>query len=153
MEMERTIATLNKLVEINDKRIEGYTTASAETDEYVLKSLFTKFIQTSRKCRADLKKEIIHLGGKTIEDIKTSGQFFRAWPDVKVALTGKDRKAILSACEYGEDKTLEVYDDVLKNDLEYLNGEQQNLVSAQRGMLNVEHNSIKAMRDSVIEVV
>ena len=62
--------------------------------------------------------EIHNRGGEATKSTTASGKVFRAWMDFKAALTGKDRKAILSSCEFGEDTALSVYDKVLAdNDL------------------------------------
>jgi uncharacterized protein (TIGR02284 family) len=80
--------------------------------------LFAKFISTSQKCKHELVMEVNELCGKAAEGTMTSGKFFRVWMDIKAALTGKDHKAILNSCEYGEDKTIGTYDIVLEDDLE-----------------------------------
>lgn len=103
MDNRNTVETLNKLVEINNDRIEGYETAIAETDDRELQGLFTQLAQTSRKCNQELKNEIRFLGGTPTESTKITGKFFRAWMDVKAALAGNDQKTILSSCEFGED--------------------------------------------------
>ena len=103
MENEKAIDVLNTLVEINNDRIEGYETATKETNEPDLKVLFTKLAETSQDCRIELEREVELLGGTPAKGTKVSGKFFRAWMDVKAAITGKDRKAILESCEYGED--------------------------------------------------
>ena len=46
MENEKTIAVLNTLITINNDRIEGYETASKETEEQDLKALFAHFTAT-----------------------------------------------------------------------------------------------------------
>ena len=51
MENETTIAVLNTLITINNDRIEGYETASKETEEQDLKTLFAQFSSTSQKCK------------------------------------------------------------------------------------------------------
>jgi len=63
MEEQKTIDVLNKLVEINNDRIEGYNTAASELEEEDLKTLFSQFAQTSQKCNQDLSREILRLGG------------------------------------------------------------------------------------------
>jgi len=50
--------------------------------------------------------------------------------DVKAALTGKDRKAILNSCEYGEGWATNTYEKALQDDLEYLRTEQQATIKA-----------------------
>lgn len=66
MEHEQTLEALNKLVQINNERIEGYHTALKETDENDLKNLFTLFAQTSEKNKADLSAEIRRSGDQAI---------------------------------------------------------------------------------------
>ena len=117
MENEKAIEVINSLITINNDRIEGYETASKETDEPDLKSLFAQFISTSQNCKQELVQEVNRLGGEEAEGTKASGKFFRVWMDVKSALTGKDHKAILNSCEYGEDQALDTYDEALENDL------------------------------------
>ena len=103
MDNEKSIDVLNTLIEINNDRIEGYETASKETDEEDLRTLFSQLMQTSESCKKELVNEVLELGGTPVEGTKTTGKFFRAWMDVKAALTNKDREAILNSCEHGED--------------------------------------------------
>uniref|UniRef100_UPI0025C47882 YtxH domain-containing protein n=1 Tax=Marinilabilia sp. TaxID=2021252 RepID=UPI0025C47882 len=51
---EKAIEVLNSLITINNDRIEGYETASNETEEPDLKNLFAQFISTSQKCKKEL---------------------------------------------------------------------------------------------------
>lgn len=151
MEKEKTVEVINSLIIINNDRIEGYETASKETEELDLKTLFAQFIIASQKCKQELVMEVNKLGGKAAEGTMTSGKFFRMWMDVKAALTGKDRKAILSSCEYGEDKALDTYDDALENDLEHLSAEQQTMIIAQKTLLKADHDHVKALRDGLVD--
>lgn len=150
MENEKTIAVLNTLITINNDRIEGYETASKETEEQDLKTLFAQFSSTSQKCKQELTNEVSKLGGTAAEGTLTIGKFFRVWMDVKAAITGKDRKAILSSCEYGEDIAKDTYKKALKNDIEDLNVEQQAMIKAQHTLLKADHDKVKSMRDLVI---
>lgn len=151
MENNKTVDVLNKLITINNDRIEGYKTASDATDENDLKNLFSKFIATSQKCKQELATEVHKLGGEEAEGTKVSGKFFRVWMDVKAALTGKDRKAILGSCEYGEDQAKDTYEDVLKDDLEHLNAEQQSMINNQRSMLKSDREHIKTLHDALVD--
>jgi uncharacterized protein (TIGR02284 family) len=151
MDKEKAIKVLNSLITINNDRIEGYETASTETEEFELKTLFAKFISTSQKCKQELVGEVTSLGGKATQGTLTSGKFFRVWMDVKAALTGKDRKAILSSCEYGEDEALESYDEVLEKDLEHLSSVQQTMIFAQRSLLKADHDYVKSLRDAMVD--
>ena len=151
MEKERTIEELNSLITINNDRIQGYETASKETEEQDLKTLFSSFIETSEKCKKELVSEVNKLGGEPAEGTLTTGKFFRVWMDVKAALTNKDRKAILDSCEYGEDVAVGTYDKALRNNMEYITAEQQTMLNAQYALIKADHDKVKAMRDALIE--
>lgn len=151
MNQEKSIDVLNSLIEINNDRIEGYETASKETEETDLKSLFSEFSLTSKKCKEELLNEVKQLGGTPIEGTKTSGKFFRVWMDVKAAITGKDRKAILSSCEFGEDAAIDTYDKALKNHSEDITPWQQTLLSTQYSRIKSEHDKVKRMRDMLAD--
>ena len=151
MDNEKTVDVLNALIEINNDRIEGYQTASKETEENDLKNMFSRLIETSEKCREELTEEVERLGGTPIEGTKITGKFFRTWMDVKAALTGNDRKAILNSCETGEDKAVDTYDKALENDSEHLGIEQRNMIEEQRELIKADHDEIKELRDQLVE--
>lgn len=151
MNKEKAIEVLNTLVEINNDRIVGYETASKETNEADLKSLFSNFQQTSQRCKAELVSEVQQLGGKPEEGTRTSGKFYRAWMDIKAALTGKDRKAILNSCEYGEDVAVATYDKVLKDDCDELTTQQRNMVKDQYRLIKADHDRVRNLRDALVE--
>ena len=151
MENDKSIDALNKLIEINNDRIEGYTTASKETDEGDLKSLFDQLAETSEECRADLIEEVVSLGGEPVQGTKISGKFFRAWMDVKAAITGKDRKAIFSSCEFGEDVAVNTYKKVLENESGELSPAQLAMVFEQYELIRADHDTVRALRDSLVE--
>ena len=150
MENEKTIAVLNTLITINNDRIEGYETASKETEEQDLKTLFAHFAATSQKCKKELTNEVSRLGGTSAEGTLTTGKLHRVWMDVKAALTGKDREAILKSCEFGEGVAQDTYGKALENDIEKLSLVQQNMIKAQHTLLKADHDKIKSMRDLVM---
>ncbi|MFV5687901.1 ferritin-like domain-containing protein [Flavobacterium sp. ZT3R25] len=147
MDKEKSIDVLNTLIEINNDRIEGYETASEETEEQDLKTLFSQLMKTSQKCKMELVSEVREMGGTPVEGTRTTGKFFRVWMDVKAALTGKDRKAILNSCEFGEDVAVSTYAKILKNDIEDITPEQQDLLKAQYTLIKADHDKVKDLRD------
>ena len=151
MDRENAIEVFNTLITINNDRIEGYETASKETEEQDLKSLFARFISTSQKCKQELVNEVNALGGEVAEGTMISGKFFRVWMDVKAALTGKDHKAILDSCAYGEDEAQDTYENVLKNDFEHLSAFQQTLIYAQKSLLKADLKHVKVLRDALAD--
>jgi uncharacterized protein (TIGR02284 family) len=147
MDNEKTIDVLNTLIVINNDRIEGYETASKETDEADLKTLFAHFKQTSEKCRAELADEVKRLGGTPDEGTRITGKFFRVWMDVKAALTGKDRKVILDSCEYGEGVAAETYSDVLSKELENISADQQTMLHEQYSLLKADGEKVESLKN------
>ena len=152
MDNVKTIEALNTLITINNDRIEGYETAAKETEEQDLKTFFSDLRQTSMHCNKELSVEVTKLGGTAAEGTKTTGKFFRVWMDVKAALTGKNRKAILSSCEYGEDMAQKTYQDTLTNEAENLSTELQTIIKSQFALLAIDHNRVKTMRDALVAV-
>ncbi|MEX2351356.1 MAG: PA2169 family four-helix-bundle protein [Balneolaceae bacterium] len=151
MKKEKTIDALNTLVEINNDRVKGYEKAFENTEERDLKDLFSTFEKTSHKCLGELISEINKLGGKATDGTNTSGKFFRTWMDVKSALTGKDRKAILNSCEHGEESADETYQTVLEDESEHLNPQQQSMIESQHNLLLADQSKIKSMLNTLVE--
>ncbi len=149
MDTQKSIDLLNSLIEINNDRVEGYETAANETDAADLKSLFAELKNTSLQNLSALRSAVTGLGGEPEEGTRVTGKFFRAWMDVKAALTGNNRHQILSSCEFGEDKALEVYEDILVNSPTALSGEQLSMIRSQQAALRDDHDKVKMLRDAV----
>lgn len=144
---QEIIDSLNNLIQINNDRIQGYLTASQETDQDDLKSVFSEMMKASQDCRRELVQEVTKLGGTPIEGTTVSGKLFRVWMDIKAALTSKDRKAILNSCEFGEDAAVKTYETEIEGDA--LNGTEYLLiVKEQYSKIKSGHDKIKQMRDA-----
>jgi uncharacterized protein (TIGR02284 family) len=150
METIKESKALSALIIINNDRFEGYKKAAEETKDADLKELFTKFSNQSRGFSEELRK-LFPYNESSMEPEKdettTAGKLFRVWMDIKAALATKDRKAILSSCEFGEDVAKKAYSVVLDRpgdvSLEILT-----VVRKQNEEIVQAHNQIKAMRDS-----
>ena len=146
---KKTAEVLNDLVRINNDRIEGYTKAENETKagDADLQSLFRQMAAESRSYVNDLSKYVSATGNETADDTTVRGKIYRAWMDVKATFSGKDRKAILASCEYGEDAAQKAYDAALSTDAE-LPTEVRQLIMDQKQSLKKSHDQIKALRDA-----
>ena len=141
------ISALNELIVINNDRIEGYDTASKETEDMDLKGLFAALQTTSQNNLSELRAAVQRLGGEVEEGTRTTGKFFRVWMDVKAALTGNDRGTILDSCEFGEDKALEAYQNALEDTAD-IDAAHVALIQKQHVALRADHDKVKALRDA-----
>ncbi len=140
---------LNDLIKINYDRIEGYRKAAEESKEFdiSLHEVFRGMADESRRNVSELTQLVRGSGSEVESGSTTMGKIYRAWMDVKAVFTGKDRKAILSSCEFGEDQAQKAYDEALKADAE-IDTDTRQLIMAQKDVLKSNHDEIKRMRDS-----
>ena len=146
---EELIEVLNDLIRINNDRIEGYERAIEETKDIDvdLKTAFRRMADQSRQNKAELVQEVGKRGGGAdINSTTNSGKIYRAWMGVKATFTGKDRKSVLSACEYGEDSAQKAYQEALESDAT-MDVEVRQLVVKQKTSLKESHDLIKRYRD------
>jgi uncharacterized protein (TIGR02284 family) len=146
---EKTAEVLNDLIRINNDRIEGYEKAAGETKEKDtdLQAIFRQMAAESRSYVNDLKEYVNTSDTDPATSTTTAGKIYRAWMDVKATFTGKDRKAILASCEYGEDAAQKAYEAALSSDAELL-AEIRQLIMDQKASLKRSHDRIKQMRDA-----
>lgn len=145
--IEKNATVLNDLVQINNDRIAGYERAIKETDtnDADLRSLFTDMASESRMYVSELSRYVQRNGEDPAEGTTLSGKIYRAWMDVKATFSGKGRKAILAACEYGEDAAQKAYKDSLNEDL---STDVRDLITKQQAKLKKSHDKIKRLRDA-----
>ena len=146
---EKTAEILNDLVEINYDRVRGYEKAADETNtkDADLRSLFTDFSNESRGYANELSALVSSMGKEPSTDSTQRGKIYRAWMDVKAAITGSDRKAILASCEFGEDAAQRAYDKALEN-VEDLPADIRDVIRKQKENLKKGHDRVKQMRDT-----
>jgi len=145
---EKTAEVLNDLIEINNDRIIGYEKAAKETavEDADLRELFSGMAEESSDYVAQLKKHVVSTGEEAAEGTTARGKIYRVWMDVKAAISGQSRRAILASCEFGEDAAQRAYESALET--EPLPGEVRLLITEQKTKLRKSHDKIKAMRDT-----
>jgi len=142
-----TITSINSLIVINNDRFEGYKKAAEETKDEDLRSLFTRYSIQSKGWGEELRKFVDKEEEPDRDETTNTGKMYRAWMDIKSAITGHNRKAILQSCEYGEDVAKKTYDEVLEHSGD-LPAEALDLVRKQRSELQKAHDEVKALRDA-----
>jgi uncharacterized protein (TIGR02284 family) len=140
------IEVLNDLVLINNDRVAGYEKAHNETNEIEndLRSMFSNLAEQSRGFAADLKNEVVKLGGEPATGTLTSGKLYRAWMDIRSVFTSDNRRAVLENAETGEDAAKKAYEEAVKADLPH--DIMQMLIKQQTSILTA-HDTIKRDRD------
>jgi uncharacterized protein (TIGR02284 family) len=146
---EKLTEVLNDLIRINNDRTTGYVNASdeAKSIDVDLQATFNKMADQSRKFASQLTGEVSRLGGDPATGTTNSGKIHRAWMDVKATFSGKDRHAILSSCEFGEDAAQKAYKAALASDAE-ISAETRQLITDQQSSLKTSHDLIKKYRDA-----
>lgn len=145
-----TIGLLNNLIQINNDRIEGYETASSETEESDLRLLFSQFINTSVKCNIELIAEVKKRNSEPIEGTRVTGKFFRIWMDVKAALTANNRKFILESCQYGEEVAKKNYEDTIRDHGTDLSLNVLAILKNQYLNIKADHDRVQAMCQALV---
>lgn len=146
---EKAAEVLNDLIQINNDRIQGYEKASKETapGDADLRALFDNMAAESRSYVTELTRHVAISGNEPADGTTVKGKIYRAWMDVKATFSGKDRKAILASCEYGEDAAQKAYEEALATDAE-LPTDIRQLIADQKSSLRKSHDKIKKMRDN-----
>jgi uncharacterized protein (TIGR02284 family) len=146
---ERTVEVLNDLIRINNDRIAGYERAISEAKDLDvdLKATFEGMIRESQQYKDELQRKVAACGGDATHGTTTSGKIYRAWMDVKATFTGRDRKAILSSCEFGEDAAQRAYEAALTSDGD-MTPDTRQLIVEQKQSLRNSHDLIKKYRDA-----
>ncbi|HEV7232105.1 MAG TPA: hypothetical protein VGO45_12285, partial [Bacteroidia bacterium] len=88
------------------------------------------------------------LGGIPREKTSTSGKINGVWKNVRIALIGKQRKAIVDACELEELAAVEVYTTILKSDT-YIPASIKEIILEQKQKMQQDFALIRALGHSV----
>jgi uncharacterized protein (TIGR02284 family) len=142
------VGVLNDLIKINHDRTAGYHKAVEELKptDIDLKTMFTNMANASIQNASELAEEVRRLGGDPVGDTTPSGKLYRIWMDIRAGVSARDRKSILSLCEFGEDAALKAYKLSLESDAE-IPAEARQLILDQREELEKAHNIVKRYRD------
>jgi uncharacterized protein (TIGR02284 family) len=142
------IGVLNDLIRINHDRTEGYQKAVKElkSTDIDLATMFTNMANTSVQNANALATEVARLGGDAASDTTQSGKLYRVWMDIRAGISARDRKSVLSLCEFGEDSALKAYKLALESDTD-LPADIRQLILDQREGLQSSHDIVKRYRD------
>ena len=144
MEMHEAMNdVLNDLVMINNDRIASYEKAIEEAKgmDIDLKATFRSMITQSVAYKLELTQMIEAHGGIVEDDTTSAGKIYRAWMDIKSAITDSSRNSILASCEFNEDATQRAYEAAL--------GSGHLIDEAARKLVEDEQNSLKKSHELI----
>ena len=114
---EETIATLNQLTAISHDGAAGFRSAAEAIPEPHIKGILERAARRCEQGAAELQRRVKKLGGRPERVGTVSGAAHRGWVNLKAAITGHDKAAILSECERGEDVAKAAYAKALEGPL------------------------------------
>jgi uncharacterized protein (TIGR02284 family) len=142
------ISVMNDLIKINHDRTKGYQKAADELKptDIDLKTMFTNMANASMQNANALTAEVRNHGGDPASDSTQSGKIYRIWMDIRSGVSARDRKSVLSLCEFGEDAALKSYKLALESDTEIPKDIRQ-LIVEQQEEIQKAHDIVKRHRD------
>src|SRR2546429_197866 len=81
----------------------AFATCAEDIKNANLQPFFLTAAERCAEAAAQLREEVVRLGGKPERSGSLAGSAHRRWVDIKSAITGKDDVAVLAECERGED--------------------------------------------------
>ncbi len=142
---DKTISTLNNLIETCKDGQEGFKQAAEGVERSDLKSLFYDLGQQRAKFAGELQTLVRELGGDPEKTSSTAGALHRGWINIKSLVTGKDEAGVLNEAERGEDVAKKAYKDALA---ENLPANVMTVVQAQSNEVMTAHDRVRDLRDA-----
>jgi uncharacterized protein (TIGR02284 family) len=146
MEEDRTVPTLNELIETCKDGQEGFRTASEGISRSDLKNLFQNYAEQRAQFARELEDHVRFLGGEPETNGSVAGALHRGWINIKSAATGKDDEAIIAECERGEDSAVKNYTDALEINLA---PSAQMIVNRQNAEVKAAHDRIRSLEQAL----
>lgn len=141
---EKTIETLQELIQINLDSQDGFQQVAEKTDDTRVAQLFRSLGQ-ERGAQAEELKSLVMVNSETPED---SGSFaaaaHRVWIDLRAALGG-DAKVMLIEAEKGEDAIKEKYEEALKDEP---GTAVSDVLHRQYAAVKAGHDKVRDLRDA-----
>ncbi len=138
---------LNNLIEINYDRERGYIKASEDVEDADLKPLFRSLSDDSAKFSSELAEYVRQLKGEPATGQTLSGKAHQVWLDIKAAISGRDRDAVIESARFGDQSAVEAYDDVLEEEKVSMMPELMSTLTRQRDAIQRGLSVITAAKD------
>ncbi len=146
MDNDKTISTLNSLLEISHDGHKGFSKAAEHAKQADLKILFSEYAAACASGAQELERLVRSLGGKPQDRGTLGGAFRRGLTEIRVSTSSHTDRAILEECEKGEDVAKKAYADALKEDLP---AEVRIAVARQNAEVIAHHDKVRDLRDAI----
>ncbi|WP_158043778.1 ferritin-like domain-containing protein [Skermanella pratensis] len=117
MTKDEIVDTLNDLIQITEDSHEGYRKSAEDAQDPDLKMLFNDLSAQRGAMVRDLQKHVAEQGGAPEASGTMLGGAHRFFVDLKSAVMGRDRAAIIQEVERGETEAVRRYEQALDKDL------------------------------------
>ncbi|HEX4511434.1 MAG TPA: PA2169 family four-helix-bundle protein [Burkholderiaceae bacterium] len=144
MDTKDTIDVLNTLLETSIDGERGFRKVAEHVHASDMQTLFTNRANECRQAAAELRAQVVQLGGEPDTGGTASGALHRGWLALLGSISGHSDKSLLEACERGEDSALERYRDALDQPLP---DDVRMLVERQYEGVKRNHAQVRALRD------
>jgi uncharacterized protein (TIGR02284 family) len=116
MRESQWIAMLNRLIEICNDGSQGYETAAQTVHDLKLKQMLRRLALERRAFEAELRQEVVRLGGKPINHGTLRGALHRGWMHATGA-GASSAGGVLKEIAFGERTSFKHYEEVLRREL------------------------------------
>lgn len=146
MKNKKTIEALNVLMEINNNRIEGYTTASKYNKDEGTKNILFQLRETCKNCKTELISEILQLGGVPSKGIKGTSRLFNLLVSFRNTLGENLHKTTLNSCSYREGAAVDAYNKILNTKSGHITDDLASLLTAHYISVKNNHHDVKDLQ-------
>jgi uncharacterized protein (TIGR02284 family) len=134
------VDTLKEVGKIIRDSEEGYRHSANDIDDWQLRSMFLELARVRGEQGDEIDRLLQRFGGEAVpKGGSTSGTLHRTFVDLKAAITGNNRQAVVNEVVRGESYAESVFDRALRADLP----------ADVRQVVQRQHNSVRESRDRV----
>jgi uncharacterized protein (TIGR02284 family) len=144
---DHDISTLNSLIATTLDSVQGYREASKDIEGGRLGALFSDRANERAQVATALQAEVSRLGGSPSDGGSLLGGAHRMFVNLKAAVAGQDKQAIVNEVERGEDHIKAKYEDALKD--EALSSPVRAAIEAGYGSVRAGHDQMRDLKHSL----
>lgn len=146
-EHSESISTLNTLIATTIDSVTGYEDSAQNIHDERLREVFRSRADERQHVVEQLRSEVRRLGGDPEEGGSFMGKAHQRFEDLKAAITGRDKKAIINEVERGEDYLKEKWQAALQSG--NLHGETHDLVERCYQSVKQGHDQISELKHAL----